>query len=325
MASSSKAELRGLYPALSPNSTSELEVGEGHIVYVEQCGNPDGIPIVFLHGGPGAGCNAGHRQFFDPQRFHIILFDQRGCGRSKPFGEVGHNTTPLLLADLEVIRTHCGVQQWALFGGSWGATLALAYAERYPGRVLGLILRGSFLARQSDVGWFYRDGANRFLPKQWQDFVDAVELPPDVEVSEFLHRRVFGDNQETVNRVAAAWEAWSGAVVMFSLDASSSAMATRASKSAIAKARIEMHYALNHYFISDNQLLEESARLPNVPTTIVHGARDLTCPAQSAWLLHQAIPGSILDIVRTAGHLSNERPLIDALVRATDALATTLA
>ncbi len=315
--------MRDLYPAIEPTRSETLDVGGGHGVYLEQCGRADGIPVVFLHGGPGSGCKPDHRQFFDPARWRVVLFDQRGSGRSRPWGGVEHNTTPLLVADMEAIREHLGIERWVLFGGSWGATLALAYAETHPQRVLGLILRGSFLARQRDVAWFFGNGANRLLPQQWQQFVDTLELEAGADLPTRLYERIFSGDEAVVRRTAAAWEAWSGAVVMFSLDQAGEAAAGPID-AAIAKARIEMHFAHHAYFMAENQLLDNISTVPRVPTTLVHGARDLTCPAESAWLLHQAIPGSRLVVLRTAGHLSGERPMIDALVNASDDMAQTL-
>lgn len=322
--------MRELYPALTPFSSEMLDVGNGHRVYLEQCGNPNGLPVVFLHGGPGSGCKPDHRQFFDPARYHVIIFDQRGSGRSEPAGEVSANTTDLLVSDMELIRERLHLDAWVLFGGSWGATLALAYAEAHPERVLGMVLRGSFLARKQDVRWFFADGANHLLPRQWQRFVDSVGLTAELDPLALMYAQVFSDDEAVVNRAAAAWEQWSGAVVMFSIDQAGgdanqkmTAQPT-ASPSAIHKARIEMHYAHHAYFMQENALLEGLQRIPDVPVTIVHGARDLTCPAESAWLLHQGIAGSKLEILRTAGHLSSEKPMIDALVRASDSMADAL-
>ncbi|MGR8921083.1 MAG: prolyl aminopeptidase [Gammaproteobacteria bacterium] len=315
--------MRDLYPALEPFSTEMLDVGDGHTVYVERCGNPDGLPAVFLHGGPGSGCKPDHRQFFDPRRYHVVLFDQRGSGRSRPYGGVEHNTTQHLLADMETIRGRYGIERWVLFGGSWGAALALAYAERHSERVSALLLRGSFLARRRDVDWFFGGGANRLLPEQWQRFVDDLGLADVDDLPRALYEGIFSGDDKRVRAVAAAWERWSGAVVMFSIDELAGG-ANGPEEAAIAKARLEMHYARNGYFIEEGELVARLDQLPAVPTRIIHGARDLTCPAESAWLLQRAIPGATLELLRTAGHLSSERPMIDALVRATDAMADRL-
>lgn len=315
--------MRSLYPPLQPSHEDMLDVGHGHTIRVEQCGAADGIPVVFLHGGPGSGCKADHRQFFDPARYRVILFDQRGAGRSTPFGGTAHNTTDDLVNDMEQIRAHCGIEQWVLFGGSWGATLALAYARAHPAQVRGIILRGTFLARARDVAWFFGGGASELLPQAWHRFSTALGLAPGEDVLARLHADIFSDDAAVVERAAQAWEAWSGAVVMFSIDQAGNGAAGPID-TAVAKARIEMHYAANGYFMQENALLDGAAALPRVPTTIIHGARDLTCPAQAAFALHQALPHATLEILRTAGHLSSETPMVDALVRATDAMADAL-
>ncbi len=315
--------MRQLHPPLAAHTTLQLDVGNGHRLHVERCGTPGAIPVVFLHGGPGSGCKADHRQFFAPQSYDVVLFDQRGAGRSAPYGGVEHNDTHALVADMERIREHFGIGQWVVFGGSWGAALALAYAESHPERVLGIVLRGSFLARRRDLAWFVGDGANRLLPMQWQRFIDNVGVPVDEELITHLHRAVFSSESAAVERVARAWDAWSTAVVMFSLESAGDAGASELA-SAIAKCRIEMHYAAHHYFLDDNQLLRDVHRLPRVPTTIIHGARDLTCTAEAGWSLHRALPGSRFEILRTAGHLSSETPMVDALVRAADEMAVAL-
>ena len=317
--------MRQLYPPLSAHTTLQLDVGDGHVLYVERCGRPGGIPVVFLHGGPGSGCKPDHRQFFAPEAYDIVLFDQRGAGRSTPYASVEHNHTQALVADMERIREHFGISQWLVFGGSWGATLALAYAQTHPERVLGLVLRGSFLARQRDFAWFAGDGANRLLPVQWQRFVDEVGVAVDDALIAHLHEAVFCADRAVVERAARAWDAWSTAGVMFSLDGGGGGDGGASPvDSAIAKCRIEMHYALNRYFLDEDQLLRNVHRLPRVPVIIIHGARDLTCTAEAGWSLHRAIADSRLEILRTAGHLSSEAPMVDALVRAADDMAAVL-
>ena len=316
--------MRQLYPAVQPYATFKLDVGDGHSLHVERCGTRGAIPLVFLHGGPGGGCKADHRQYFAPELFDVVLFDQRGAGRSTPFGGVEQNDTARSITDMEALREQCGFAHWVVFGGSWGATLALAYAESHPERVMGLILRGTFLARESDLRWFAGNGANRMLPVQWQRFLDVVDARTGSGLISYLYAETFASERARVEAVARAWEAWSGAVVMFSLDQSGDGVAADLD-TAIAKLRIEMHYAYHHYFLAENQLLMEAHRLPRVPTTIIHGARDLTCTADAAWAIHQAIAGSRLEILRTAGHLGSETPMIDALVRATDEIASAIA
>ncbi len=314
--------IRSLYPPTKPRRAEHVEVGDGHKVYIEEGGSARGIPVVFLHGGPGSGCKPSHRQFFAPEKYRSVLVDQRGSGRSMPFGAVDANSTPHLAADLEFIRRHLGIEQWLLFGGSWGAALALYYAEMYPSRVLGLILRASFLARRRDVDWFFCEGANRMLPRAWSDFRQVVGDQPDM--IQYLHNTVFGDDADAAERVARAWARWSEEVVTYAID-KPGAEGEEPLSSIMAKTRIEFHYARNRYFMGEDQLLEEVHRLPGVPVTIIHGQRDLTCPADAAWALHRAIPGSALRILRTAGHLSGEMAMTDALLDAADEMATLVA
>lgn len=311
-----------LYPHSEPRAAAWLSVGDGYEVYFEDGGNPAGIPVVFLHGGPGSGCKPSHRQFFDPERYRSLLIDQRGAGRSRPYGGTDHNSLPALIADLEKLRAHCGIDRWLLFGGSWGGALALAYAEQYPERVLGMVLRGCFLARRRDLAWFLHDGASRLLPRAWQEFEACVGISaPTVEV---LHAAVFGGDAARAAQVARAWSKWSTAVVMFALDAPESEPELPLAET-LAKTRIELHYALHRYFLAENELLDQAHRLPAVPVRIIHGQRDLTCTADAAWALHRAIPESQLEILRGAGHLSGEPAMSDALVRAADMMADALA
>lgn len=308
-----------LYPASPARSAGLLDVGDGHAVYVEEAGSPEGVPVVFLHGGPGGGCKPGHRQFFHPERYRSFIFDQRGAGRSTPYAEVTANTTQALVADLERIRTHHGVERWVLFGGSWGAALALAYAEQHPERVLGMVLRGSFLARQRDLEWFLGpDGAARLLPRAWHTFVEATKETG--HTADALHAALFGPNEALALRTAQAWAAWSGEVVMYAFEQVPGG-APEPTTEVLGKARIELHYACHQYFLRPNQLLEDIHKLPRVPVILVHGQRDITCPPEAAWALHQAVPGSRLEILRSGGHLSGERVIEEALVRAADEMA----
>jgi len=315
--------MRQLYSPRAPIVSEYLEVGSGHEIYVEQCGDPRGIPVVFLHGGPGSGCKTDHRQFFDPKKYNIILIDQRGAGRSRPYGAVEDNNTFALFSDLETVRERFDVEAWVLFGGSWGACLALAYAEQFPSRVLAMVLRGTFLARQCDVEWFFSNGANRFLPREWEAFVERIGPADTSSMVDVLYAGIFSKDRGIVERTARAWEAWSSAVVMFSIDSSPDNY-NGDLKVAIAKTRIEMHYAKHRYFLDENQLLDGLDRLPDVPITLVHGMRDLTCTADAAWAVHTGIPDSTLEIVRAAGHLSSEKAMTDALVRAADEVAQLL-
>lgn len=310
--------MRSPYPATQPHRAEHIDVGDGHKVFFEEGGNPSGIPIVFLHGGPGSGCKNSHRQFFEPNIYRNVLLDQRGSGKSTPFGGVESNSTQHLVADLEILRKRLEIDKWVLFGGSWGAALALCYAETHPQRVLGMVLRGSFLARRRDVDWFFTEGANRLLPKGWDAFKQVVGDPPDMV--EYLYQAVFGDDVEVAERVARAWSRWSGEVVTYAFD-NIGAVGEESIESIMAKTRLEFHYARHRYFMRENQLLQDISRVPDVPVMIIHGMRDLTCTPDAAWVLHRAIPGSQLRILRTAGHLSGEAPMTDALLDATDNIA----
>lgn len=317
---------RELYPPLPSFMDTRLDVGGGHQLYLEQSGTPDGIPVLFLHGGPGSGCEEKHRCYFDPARYRIILFDQRGSHRSTPQGGIEHNTTDDLLQDMERIRQQLGIEQWLLYGGSWGATLALLYAGQHPERVLGMILRGSFLAREADLHWFVGGGTRDLFPDHWQRFVDF--FPPEdaqsgAAMARFLHREL--DSEQAARREAAAraWAQWAGTVVMapqgvdYCID-------EETIPQLIGSVRIEMHYAVHRYFITENQILEQAALLPEVPIHLIHGRNDLTCLPAASWTLHQALPGSTLEMVSGAGHLAGEPLMIDTLLRATDGMAARL-
>lgn len=313
--------LRILFPASEPRRAGWLDVGDGHEIYFEESGSPDGIPVVFLHGGPGGGCKPSHRQFFDPARYRAVILDQRGAGRSRPFGETRDNTTRHLIGDLERLRQHLGIDAWVLFAGSWGVALGLAYGEQHPARVLGMVLRGSFLARATDWEWFLEAGAARMLPVAWARFMAETGHP--ASITTHLHDCLFGQDEAVALAAARAWMAWSAEVVMYSFNKFESEPEGPAAQM-LGKARIELHYAVNRYFLRDNQLLADAACLPRVPVHIVHGQRDLTCTPQASWLLQQAIPGAQLEILRTAGHLSGEPLVTDALLRAADRMAEQL-
>ncbi|MSQ66668.1 MAG: prolyl aminopeptidase [Gammaproteobacteria bacterium] len=317
----SAVTLRTLYPATEPRLAQWLPVGDGHEIYFEDAGAPEALPVVFLHGGPGGGCKPSHRQFFAPARYRAVLFDQRGAGRSRPFGETAHNTTPHLVADMERLREHLAIESWVLFAGSWGAALALAYAEQFPDRVRGIVLRGAFLARPCDLDWFLHAGAARLLPQAWAALNASLGQPAHLVSA--LHQALFGADPTLALAAARAWTAWSTEVVMYSFN-SVEGEAEGTTEEMLAKARIELHYAVNRYFLADNQLLAQAHRLPRVPVHLVHGQRDLTCTAAASWALHQAIPGSRLEILRTAGHLSGEPLVSDALLRAADQMADEL-
>ncbi|HIL93360.1 MAG TPA: prolyl aminopeptidase, partial [Cycloclasticus sp.] len=262
--------LKALFPSIEPFATQWLETGDGHEVYVEQVGNPNGTPVIFLHGGPGSSCKDHHRCFFNPEKFHIILMDQRGAGRSRPSGRLKDNTTKHLILDLEMIREKLSIEKWLLFGGSWGATLALLYAQKYKKNVLALILRGTFLARAIDADWFFKDGANRLFPEAWQRFTQHISTSERKDVLRAYYHRLGIDDAQVQQEATREWDAWGGAVVLgeeFNADE----LDGEVPETAIAQARIEAHYAMNHYFIEENQILDNAIRLRDLPCTIIHG------------------------------------------------------
>ncbi|MET0064665.1 MAG: prolyl aminopeptidase [Candidatus Thiodiazotropha endolucinida] len=315
--------MKDLYPAIEPFTSQMLPVGNGHRLYVEQVGKPDGIPALFLHGGPGAGCEPYHRRFFNPDHYRVVLFDQRGCGHSTPHASLEANTTWDLVGDIEKIRQQLNIEQWLLFGGSWGSTLALAYAQSYPDRVTGMVLRGIFLCRDEEISWFYQHGASRVFPDYWEDFIAPIPQQERDDLLHAYHRRLSGENDIDRMAAAKAWSVWEGrtaslhpnpAVVSFFSDP----------HTALSLARIECHYFVNHAFLRPNQLLLESDRLADIPGVIVQGRYDLICPMASAWELHRAWPGSELKVIGDAGHSAAEPGIRSALIEATDKFAKEL-
>jgi proline iminopeptidase len=314
-----------LYPSYRANRSEHLDVGNGHQVYFEEAGPESGVPVVFLHGGPGSGCKPSHRQFFNPKKYRSVLVDQRGSGKSTPFGGIDFNNTQLLAEDLEAIRKELNIQKWVLFGGSWGAALALYYAETYPQNVSAIVLRGTFLARRYDVDWFFEHGASRLLPREWSDFANGLKplQRANETVQDCIHRCTFEEDDATADRVAALWGRWSEAVVMYSFDKVPAQGEPEATEVTRAKTRIEMHYAKNNYFMSDNALLENANKLPDVPVKIIHGLRDITCTPDAGWSLHEQVK-SEFKLLRNAGHLSGETAMTEALVDAADEIVSLL-
>jgi proline iminopeptidase len=310
-----------LYPEISPFHSFFLEAGGIHQVYVEQSGNPAGIPAIFLHGGPCSGTKPDHRRFFDPERYHIILMDQRGCGQSQPFGELQDNSTQDLLEDMERIRRQLRIEQWLLFGGSWGGTLALLYAQSHPERVLAMILRGVFLARQADMDWFLGNGVNRIYPQRWQDFLDSIPATSEANLLPSLCDAIFGEDDDAARRAARQWQAWGGQVALGNDYIDSTEPVT---DQALKQVRMEVHYARHGYFIAENQVLENCPILREIPAIIIHGQNDLTCPLEAGWRLHLALPQASYTVLPNAGHIARGEEMIDALVSATDEMARIL-
>ncbi|MCW9024055.1 MAG: prolyl aminopeptidase [Gammaproteobacteria bacterium] len=305
-----------LYPLIKPYVNHSLAVDGGHVLHVEECGNPKGQPVLFVHGGPGAGCEPYHRQFFDPDIYRIILFDQRGAGKSTPHAMLEANNTQALVADMEHIRTHLDIERWILFGGSWGSTLSLVYAETYPERVQGLILRGIFLCRPKEIEWFYQSGASRIFPDLWEDFIEPIPEAERSNLLEAYHRRLIGNDEVTRMAVAKAWSIWEGRTA--TLKPRQSVVEHFSDPfTALSLARIEAHYFMNNAFLEDNQLLRDAHKLGEIPGVIVQGRYDVICPMESAWELYQAWEMAELHIIPDAGHSAAEVSTTAALIKAT--------
>ncbi len=310
-----------LFPEIEPYRRGRLKVSALHNLYFEECGNPAGRPLVFLHGGPGGGCDASHRRYFDPRKWRIVLFDQRGCGRSRPHAELRENTTWDLVADIERLRAHLGIDEWLVFGGSWGSTLALAYAETFPARVRALVLRGIFLLREAEVAWFYQDGASQLYPDAWEAYRDAIPKRERGDLLAAYYKRLTSRDPLVRRKAARAWSVWEASTSKLVTDA---ALVKKfgGSRFAEAFARIEAHYFVNHGFFSrDDQLLRDAKRIRHLPGVIVQGRYDVVCPMRSAWDLHRAWPEAALVVVPDAGHSMSEAGIRAALIAHTDALA----
>lgn len=313
-----------LYPDIKPYQEHRIAVQPPHQLYVEESGNPDGIPVLFLHGGPGSGTEPHHRCFFDPEKYRIILFDQRGCGRSTPHGCLEFNTTQALIDDIEVIRTQLQVERWMLFGGSWGSTLALLYAQAHPERVLAMVLRGIFLCRQQDLDWFYKEGgASRIYPDYWEDLIKPVPEAQRDNLIEAYHQMLSSENELQRMAAAKAWSAWEGRCATLRPNASVLDQFT-SPHTALSLALIEVHYFRHQTFVAENQILDNMERIRDIPGIIVHGRYDMICPLDNATALHRAWPASELHIIRDAGHSAFEPGNVDALVKATNQFARSL-
>lgn len=315
--------MRQLYPTIEPFSTEYIKVDQTHTLYLERSGKPDGIPVLFLHGGPGAGCTPTHRRFYDPDRYHIILFDQRGAGRSTPHAELLDNTTPHLVADIERIREHLGIEKWLIFGGSWGSTLALAYAETHTARVAGLVLRGIFLCRKQDIDWFYQHGTSRLFPDYWQDYLAPILEAERHDLVQAYYRVLTGPDAEKRLTAAKAWSLWEGRTATLLQDPDLENFFARP-EFALSLARIECHYFAHDSFLEPDQLIRNAKRLGSIPGVIVHGRYDVICPLDGALALKNAWPESKLVIVPDAGHAATEPGIVDALIEATHRFAAEL-
>jgi proline iminopeptidase len=312
---------RSIYPPIEPHIAGRMAVSGGHEIYFEVSGNPKGAPVLMVHGGPGGGSNPTMRRFHDPARYRIILFDQRGCGRSLPNASLVNNTTWDLLDDMEALRRHLGVDRWQLMGGSWGATLALAYAEHYPERVAQLILRGVFLLRQQELAWFYQEGCNWLFPDAFESYRDLIPLAERGDMIAAYYRRLTHADRAVQLAAARAWSIWEGTTLSLYQDPERVKL-FGADSYAVAFARIECHYFVNRgFFECDGQLLRDVGRIADIPGTIIHGRYDVVTPLKNAWDLHQAWPKAQLCIVPDAGHAMTEPGIVHEIIGATQRFA----
>jgi proline iminopeptidase len=310
------------YPEIEPYDQQFLSVGDNHQLYIEQCGNPLGQPVVFIHGGPGAGCSTNDRRFFDPQEYRIILFDQRGCGRSLPHGSLLNNDTVHLIADIEKIRQTLNISQWHVFGGSWGSTLGLVYAQHHPTAVLSLVLRGIFLAREQDIQWtFSGGGASRIYPDHWQEFLAAFEGNESKASIKGAYELMIGEDKALALKVARAWSLWEIRCCTL-IPNKEYVDAVTGDDSCWTLARHEAHFMLNGCFLTDNQILSNCHKIAHIPTVIVHGRYDVVCTIDNAWELHKRLPESTLYISDAAGHASAEPQTKHQLIAATQKMLT---
>lgn len=310
------ATLTALYPPIEPYRHGHLPVDELHTLYWEECGNPQGVPVLFLHGGPGAGLSPRHRQFFDPARYRMVLFDQRGAGQSTPLGEFRQNTTGLLIQDIEQLRELLGVAQWLVFGGSWGATLALAYGQAHPERCTGFVLRGIFLCTRPEIDWFL-NGMRWFFPKEHAQFVAGIPERERGDLLQAYARRLFSDKPDENARAARTWSRYEGSCLHL-LPHPDVADAFGSAAVGLSVGRLEAHYFAHDGFLTDDQLVRNVDRIRHLPAVIIHGRYDMVCPPRSAWRLHQAWPEAGFQMIEGAGHAAFEPGIARALVAATD-------
>jgi len=310
-----------LFPPIEPYRSGHVQVDDLHTLYWEECGNPHGVPVLFLHGGPGAGLSPAHRQFFDPTHYRIVLFDQRGAGQSTPLGEYRQNTTPLLIEDIEQLREMLGIRHWLVFGGSWGSTLALAYGQAHPECCTGFILRGIFLCTLAEIDWFL-NGIQWFFPKEHAQFVACIPEAERTDLLQAFGRRLFGPDAAQSLQAARAWGRYEGSCLHL-LPHPQVADEFGSDEVAMGVGRLEAHYFLHAAFFSDDQLIKNAARIRHLPATIIQGRYDVVCPARSAWRLHQAWPEASFQIIEDAGHSALEPGIAQALVAATEKFKTT--
>ena len=307
-----------LYPPIEPYRHGWLDVGDGHEIYFEELGNTEGKPCVFVHGGPGGGSSPAARQFFDPEHYRIVVFDQRGCGQSRPHASLKANTTWHLVADMEQLRIEMGIERWLVFGGSWGSTLALTYAQSHPEAVTELVLRGIFLVRPQEIQWLYQHGASEIYPDSWEAYLAPIPKAEQNDLLHAFHRRLTSDDEATRLAAARAWSVWE-ASTSFLIQNRDFMETLDAPDAALAMARIECHYFVNAgFFDSPNQLLENIDRIRHIPTVIVQGRYDVVCPPVSAWDLHRAWPEADFQLIQNAGHSAFDPANAQALVAATD-------
>ena len=309
--------MKTLYPEIEPYNSFFLPVDEPHKLYVEESGNPNGPAVLFLHGGPGGGCSPNHRRLFDPAHYRIVLFDQRGSGRSTPHASLDKNTTWDLVADIERLRKHLDIAKWLVFGGSWGSTLALAYAETHPQQVGGLILRGIFLCRKEEIHWFYQSGIDLLFPDLWENYIKPIPPEKRGDMINAYYEVLDGKDEKAKLEAAKAWSVWEGSTVKLIPDPGTIS-AFEADDKALAMARIECHYFVHDCWLEPNQLVKNAERIRHIPTWIIHGRYDVVCPVKNAWDLHKAFPESKLLIIPDAGHAYDEPGILNALVSATD-------
>lgn len=310
--------MRTKYPPIEPYQWGHLNVGSGHSLYWEESGNPKGVPVLFLHGGPGSGTSEGHRCYFDPMVYRIVLFDQRGCGKSTPHASLENNTTWELVVDIERLRLFLDIESWIVFGGSWGSTLSLAYAESHPEKVKALILRGIFLGRKKELRWFYQFGAHHIFTDEWEKFIDPVDLKDRGDMIRAYYKLLTSDDPQVRHRAAKAWTIWETVNLRLLFDPVLFAEFTE-DFHAVALARVECHYFLNNcFFKTDNWLIENVDKIRHIPAVIIQGRYDMVCPFESAWDLHKAWPEAKLEVIPDAGHSASEPGILDALIRATD-------